>query len=65
VAQEAPAQSLRAARLSVGMRVSQVADLLGVDGDLVTRWEDSGYEDAPLSVVRRLAETLGVTVKLG
>lgn len=65
IGREDPAQSLRAARLSAGMRIGQVAELLGVDEDLVTGWEDSGYEDAPLRVVRRLAETLGVTVRLG
>ncbi|PKQ16386.1 MAG: hypothetical protein CVT67_05400 [Actinobacteria bacterium HGW-Actinobacteria-7] len=65
IGREEPLGSLEAARLSAGMRIAQVAELLGVDEASVTGWEASGYEDAPLRVVRTLAETLGVTVRLG
>ncbi len=56
---------LVAARVSTGMRVTEVAALLGVNETQVAQWEASDYEDAPLRVVRRLAETLGVSVRLG
>lgn len=54
-----------AARTRHGMRVAEAAALLGVDEATVRDWESTAYEDAPLSVVRTLAETLGVTVRLG
>ncbi|MDP2183800.1 MAG: DUF4143 domain-containing protein [Actinomycetota bacterium] len=60
-----PGSVLAPARDARGMRVPEVAALLGVDEATVERWERTAYEDAPLSVVRRLAEQLGVVVRLG
>lgn len=65
ICREGPGRTLAEARRTAGMRVAEVAALLGVDDGVVAQWEAAGYEDAPLSAVRRLAETLGVTVRLG
>lgn len=60
-----PGAALVTGRAECGVRVQAVATLLGVDEATVERWERTAYEDAPLSVVRRLAEEFGVIVQLG
>ncbi|MDP2233028.1 MAG: AAA family ATPase [Actinomycetota bacterium] len=60
-----PGAALVTGRAMRGVRVQEVATLLGVDEATVEHWERTAYEDAPLSVVRRLAEEFGVVVQLG
>ncbi len=60
-----PGAVLGPARSASGMRVAEVAALLGVSEAAIEAWERTAYEDAPLSVVRKLAEELGVVVRLG
>lgn len=62
--QSGPGSALTTARIANGMRVAEVAALLGTDEATVERWERAAYEDAPLSVVQRLARELGVVVRL-
>lgn len=61
----APGAALVTARNERGERIETIAALLGVDDATVERWERTAYDDAPLSVVRALAERLGVVVRLG
>ncbi|PKQ29627.1 MAG: hypothetical protein CVT60_04445 [Actinobacteria bacterium HGW-Actinobacteria-10] len=60
-----PAAALATARVAQDRPVTEIAALLGVDAANVEEWERTAYEDAPLSVVRRLAEEFGIVVRLG
>lgn len=60
-----PGATLASARVAQDRSIGEVALLLGVDAEDIEEWERTAYEDAPLSVVRRLAEEFGVVVRLG
>lgn len=62
---EGPGETLVSARADQGRRVGEIAALLGVDAAAVEEWERTAYEGAPLWVIQRLAEELGVVVRLG